>query len=166
EADEGHPHRLGCPHRGQPGVVRPRRLAETRLDVGTQRHRPGRAGRRRLPHHRQRAPEREPARDRPADRQVDQRLRTWFGRRVAPVTAPTILFDIGLDLGGADTALYFHVGNATYGKIGVAKVGPEHLLTDVLSDRLLSFETHRTSSRVAGPVVTYEAGTASLTLLN
>jgi hypothetical protein len=82
------------------------------------------------------------------------------------VTAPEILFDIGIDLGALDTALYWHVGNATYGKIGVAKVGPEALLTSAISDRLLDFTVSRTSSRVVGPIVTYEAGTATVTLLN
>lgn len=82
------------------------------------------------------------------------------------MTAPTILFDIGLDLGAADTAGYWHIGNATYGKIGVAAIGPDQLFTSAITSRLLDFTVSRTSSRVVGPIVTYDAGSATFTLIN
>jgi hypothetical protein len=86
---------------------------------------------------------------------------------VAAVTAPTILVDFGYDLGAPGTSAYFHVGDPVNGKIGVGAIGPERLLTAFpIADRVLDFEVHRTSSRVVGPVVTYDAGTASLTLIN
>lgn len=82
------------------------------------------------------------------------------------MTAPRILFDISLDLGGTDTADYLHLDDATYGLLNTALLAPDILFTSVLNDRVLDFTVTRASSRVVGPVVTYEAGTATVTLLN
>ena len=81
------------------------------------------------------------------------------------MTAPAILLDIGVDLGGSATSAYLHLGDANYGKLDTATLGPD-LLFAALEDRLLDFTVSRTSSRVVGPIVTYEAGSATFTLIN
>lgn len=77
----------------------------------------------------------------------------------------TILVDIGVTVGAADTSQYWYIGNPTRGKIGVAAIAPPNLMTSY-SDRIMAMEVHRTSSRSLGPIVEYNAGTATVTLLN
>lgn len=77
----------------------------------------------------------------------------------------TILVDVGITTGAADTSAYWFIGNPTRGKIGTAAIAPADLITPV-GDRLMSLNVQRTSDRTVGPVVQYNAGTATLTLLN
>lgn len=77
----------------------------------------------------------------------------------------TILVDIGITAGAADTSQYWYIGNPVRGQIGVAAIAPPDLMTSY-SDRIMSLDVHRTASRNVGPVVQYDAGTASLTLLD
>jgi hypothetical protein len=77
----------------------------------------------------------------------------------------TVFVDVGIIAGTADTSGYWHIGDSTRGRIGTAKIGPSDLLYDY-SARNMGFSVQRTSSRRVGPVVEYNAGTASLTLLN
>ena len=77
----------------------------------------------------------------------------------------TVLVDISLTAGAADTSQYWFIGNPVRGKIGTAKIAPPDLMTSY-ADRVMSLEVHRTSSRNVGPTVQYDAGTASVTLLN
>lgn len=77
----------------------------------------------------------------------------------------TILVDIGVTAGAADTSQYWYIGNPTRGKIGTAAIAPAGLTTSY-SDRIMSLDVHRTSSRNTGPIVQYDTGTASFVLLN
>jgi len=81
------------------------------------------------------------------------------------VTAPTILLDIGIDLGLTDSSAFLHLNDATYGKLDTAELGPDLLFT-MLGSRVMDFTVTRSSSRVVGPVVTYDAGSATFTLRN
>lgn len=77
----------------------------------------------------------------------------------------TILVDVGITTGAADSSAYWFIGNPTRGKIGTAAIAPADLITPV-GDRLMSLSVQRTSDRTIGPVVQYNAGTATLTLNN
>lgn len=81
------------------------------------------------------------------------------------MTAPTLRLDVGIDMGGSATSAYLHLDDANYGKLDTATLGPDLLLAN-LASRMLDFSITRSSSRVVGPVVTYEAGSASFTLVN
>lgn len=73
------------------------------------------------------------------------------------------IVDIGLTAGAADTSQYFYVGDPVRGRIGTAKIAPPNLMTSY-SDRVMGLSVQRTSSRVIGPIVEYNAGTATITL--
>jgi len=77
----------------------------------------------------------------------------------------TVLVDIGVTSGAADTSQYLYIGNPTRGKVGVGAIAPPDLMTSY-SDRIMSLSVQRTSSRTTGPIVEYNAGTATVTLLN
>jgi hypothetical protein len=77
----------------------------------------------------------------------------------------TVLVDVGLASGAADTSQYWFIGNPTRGKVGVAAIAPSDLATSY-SDRIMSMSVQRTSSRMIGPIVEYNAGTATVTLLD
>lgn len=77
----------------------------------------------------------------------------------------TVFVDIGLTAGAADTSGYWHIGDPVRGRIGTAKLAPGDLMLDC-SGRLMEFSVQRTSTRRAGPLVEYNAGTATVVLLN
>lgn len=81
---------------------------------------------------------------------------------MAPVTT---LVDFGLAVGAEIPSDVFLIGSATQGIIGTNVLGTVSVLADY-SDRLQSLSVQRTSDRVNGPLVSYNAGTASVTLLN
>lgn len=75
------------------------------------------------------------------------------------------LVDFGF-LTGADISTdYLRIGHPIYGRIGTGKIAPNDLLSDY-SDRLMAMSVERTSTRSVGPLVEYNAGTATLELLN
>ncbi|WP_285554893.1 hypothetical protein [Actinoplanes regularis] len=78
----------------------------------------------------------------------------------------TLLVDVGITAGAADTSQYWYIGNPTRGKIGTAAIAPPDLMTRVETERIISMSVQRTSSRSLGPFVEYNAGTATLVLLN
>lgn len=77
----------------------------------------------------------------------------------------TILVDFGFLTGADIPTAYYRIGHPLYGIIGTAAIAPPDVFTDY-SGRLMSMSVQRTSSRVAGPIVEYNAGTATLTLRN
>ncbi|MEU1761667.1 hypothetical protein [Micromonospora sp. NPDC005652] len=77
----------------------------------------------------------------------------------------TILVDFGLLQGSTIDPTYLLVGHPTQGLIGTGRIAPEDVLADY-SARLMSMQVQRTSTRRTGPVIEYNAGTASVTLLN
>jgi len=77
----------------------------------------------------------------------------------------TVLVDFGFLTGADIPTQYLRLGHATYGKIGTGQLAPDELMVDY-SGRLMSMQVQRTSSRTVGPLVQYNAGTCSLTLLN
>ncbi|WDZ87180.1 hypothetical protein [Micromonospora cathayae] len=77
----------------------------------------------------------------------------------------TVLVDVGLTAGAADTSGYWHIGDPVRGRIGTATLAPDGLMLDC-SGRLMALSVQRTSTRRAGPLVEHNAGTATITLLN
>jgi hypothetical protein len=77
----------------------------------------------------------------------------------------TITVDFGLT-GGASTGTYLHIGDPVRGRIGTAAIGPEQVFETLSAWRLMGMSVQRTSSRQVGPVVEYNAATATVTLLN
>jgi hypothetical protein len=83
---------------------------------------------------------------------------------------PELIVEVAFNVGAA-TAAYLTVGDATRGLLGTGTVAPDDageiggVWTDI-SDYVISGTLTRGSSRVDSPVVSYEAGTVSLTLDN
>ena len=75
------------------------------------------------------------------------------------------IIEVGLAIGATIPTTTFIVGSATQGIIGTNVLGAFNTLAD-FSDRKQEISTSRTSDRVAGPLITYNAGTATVKLLN
>ncbi len=76
-----------------------------------------------------------------------------------------IIVEVGFTL-GASTQNYLHVGDVVRGIVGTAAVAPDQLWTDV-TDRVHRISlTSGASSRISGPLVEYEAGTATILMDN
>jgi hypothetical protein len=77
---------------------------------------------------------------------------------------PTISVEIGFTA-GAGTGTYLHLDDISRGLLDTGTLAPDDLFTDV-STYVHNFTTRRGSNRVEGPVVRYEAGTATISLNN
>jgi len=77
---------------------------------------------------------------------------------------PQITLEIGFSA-GASTSTYLHLDDVGRGIIGVAKLAPAEVWTDVTS-YLSSFSVSRGSRRISSPVIRYESGTGTFTLRN
>lgn len=75
------------------------------------------------------------------------------------------IVEVGLAIGASIPATTFIVGSATQGIIGTNLIGTANMLAD-LSSRKQEITVTRTSDRTAGPLITYNAGTATVKLLN
>jgi hypothetical protein len=80
------------------------------------------------------------------------------------MTMPGISVELGFTA-GPTTAAYMHADDITRGKADTGTAAPDNLFTNV-TYALRGFTTRRGSSRVEGPVVRYEAGTATVILHN
>lgn len=79
------------------------------------------------------------------------------------MTRPTLIVEIGFTAPGTGAAL--HLDDPVRGKLGTATLAADGLFTD-LSSRVVSVTTKRGASRADGPVLRYEAGTATIVLRN
>src|SRR5262245_49681091 len=77
---------------------------------------------------------------------------------------PTLIFEVGFTT-DPSTAMYLHLNDAARGKLDTNTLAPDNVFTDV-SAYVHEFSTQRTSNRVAGPVLRYEAGSLSAQLNN
>lgn len=77
----------------------------------------------------------------------------------------TLLVDVGLVAGAALDPTWFVIGSPTQGIIGTNVLAPSNAMASY-SDRVMAMAVQRTSSRSVGPLVEYNAGTATVTLLN
>jgi hypothetical protein len=75
------------------------------------------------------------------------------------------LVDFGLSIGANIPANVFVVGSATQGIIGTNELGTSMMLADY-SSRVISVETQRTSDRTSGTLMAFNAGTATVKLLD
>lgn len=75
------------------------------------------------------------------------------------------IVEVGLATGATIPTTTFIVGSATQGIIGTNLIGAPNTLAD-LSSRKQEITVTRTSDRTAGQLVTYNAGTATVKLLN
>jgi hypothetical protein len=75
------------------------------------------------------------------------------------------IVEVGLAIGATVPATTFIIGSATQGIIGTDLIGTPNMLAD-LSTRKQEITVTRTSDRTAGPLITYNAGTATVKLLN
>ncbi|HEV8569811.1 MAG TPA: hypothetical protein VGQ92_22450 [Actinoplanes sp.] len=77
---------------------------------------------------------------------------------------PTLIFEVGFTA-GAGTSNYLHLDDPARGILDTNTLAPDDVLTDVTA-YLHEVSTQRTSSRLAGPLVRYEAGQLSARLNN
>ena len=77
---------------------------------------------------------------------------------------PTLLFDVGFNT-SPTTGLYLHLDDTARGHFDVNTFAPDVFFTDI-SAKVHGFSTSRTSNRVAGPVLRFEAGSLSADLNN
>lgn len=77
----------------------------------------------------------------------------------------TVLVQVALLAGATITPDYLRLGHPTLGLLGTGTLAATDAQTDY-SDRIMSMSVQRTSSRRIGPVIEYNAGTATVTLLN
>jgi hypothetical protein len=75
------------------------------------------------------------------------------------------IVEVGLAIGATIPTTTFIIGSATQGIIGTNLIGTSNMLAD-LSDRKQEITVTRSSDRAAGPLITYNAGTATVKLLN
>lgn len=76
-----------------------------------------------------------------------------------------VLVDVGLSIGANIDPSYLVVGHPTRGLIGTGVIAPDGTLSD-FTDRAMSLQVQRSSTRRVGPVIEYNAGTATVRLLN
>jgi hypothetical protein len=77
---------------------------------------------------------------------------------------PTLIFEVGFNT-SPTTGLYLHLDDTARGKLDTNTLAPDVFFTDV-SSFVHGFSTTRTSNRVAGPVLRYEAGGLTADLNN
>jgi hypothetical protein len=77
---------------------------------------------------------------------------------------PTLLFDVGFNT-SPTTGLYLHLDDTVRGRLDTNTLAPDVFFTDI-SAKVHGFSTQRTSNRVAGPVLRFEAGSLSADLNN
>lgn len=77
---------------------------------------------------------------------------------------PTLIFEVGFTA-GPSTGLYLHLNDTARGLLDTNTLAPDNVLQDVASF-VHEFTTARSSNRVAGPVLRYEAGSLSAELNN
>lgn len=77
----------------------------------------------------------------------------------------TLVVEFGLAIGAGIPTDVLVIGSATQGIIGTNVIGTFNMLAD-FSGREMSLSVQRTSDRTAGPLVTYNAGTCTLKMLN
>jgi hypothetical protein len=75
------------------------------------------------------------------------------------------IVEVGLAIGATFPTNVFVIGSATQGIIGTDVLASVNTLAD-LSSRKQEITVTRTSDRTAGPLITYNAGTATVKLLN
>jgi hypothetical protein len=75
------------------------------------------------------------------------------------------IVEVGLAIGATFPTNVFVVGSATQGIIGTDLLASVNTLAD-LSSRKQEITVSRTSDRTAGPLISYNAGTATVKLLN
>jgi hypothetical protein len=80
------------------------------------------------------------------------------------VSMPSLIFEVGFSA-GPGTGDYLHLDDTARGILGTNTLAPDDILTD-LTSFLWEVSTQRTSSRLAGPFVRYEAGQLSARLNN
>jgi hypothetical protein len=80
------------------------------------------------------------------------------------VALPTLALEVGFTA-GAGTSNYLHLDDVARGILDTNTLAPDDLFTDVTA-YLHNVTTQRTSSRLAGPVLRYEAGKLTATLDN
>lgn len=77
---------------------------------------------------------------------------------------PILIFEVGFTA-GASTGLYLHLNDSARGLLDTNTLAPDLVFQDV-SAYVHEFSTQRSSNRVAGPVLRYEAGSLSAELNN
>jgi hypothetical protein len=81
------------------------------------------------------------------------------------VTAPArIIVEVGFT-GSPSTGAYWHIGDEVRGRIGTAAIGPDEVWTDI-TEWVVSVSTRRGATRADGPILRYEAGTATILCKN
>lgn len=75
------------------------------------------------------------------------------------------LVDFSLVTGADIPSQYLRLGHPAYGKLGTGQLADSALL-ESYSDRIMSMSVTRASTRSAGPLIEYSAGTATMELLN
>lgn len=83
---------------------------------------------------------------------------------VSLASLPTVMVDLSF-AGGASISTYLHLGDSARGKLGTGTLGPDLVWTDV-AGYVRTFRTQRGSTRAEGPVLRYDAGTATVVLDN
>lgn len=78
---------------------------------------------------------------------------------------PHPIVEIGFGTDPANTFGYLYLDDPIRGKLGVGKLAPDNVWTDV-TPWLHTFSTQRGATRTEGPIIRYEAGTASVVLNN
>jgi hypothetical protein len=80
------------------------------------------------------------------------------------MTMPTVIVDVGFTA-GASTGTYLHLGDTARGLLGTGTLAPTDVMTEVTA-YVLRATLRRGSTRVESPIVRYEAGTSTTTMLN
>ncbi len=79
---------------------------------------------------------------------------------------PTARVYLGLTGGAAIPAQYLILGDPALGLLDTGQLAPDGLMAMVDPHQVNGFTCSRGSSRIDGPMISYEAGTASITLIN
>lgn len=77
----------------------------------------------------------------------------------------TPIVDFGFINGAEIPPEYLRLGHPDYGKLGTALIAPSDLMANY-SSRLMSLSVQRPSTRSVGPLIEYNAATATIELLN
>lgn len=78
---------------------------------------------------------------------------------------PTLIVEVGFSGPGPGTGTYLHLDDVVRGLLDTGTLAPTTLWTDV-SEWVTSWRTSRGATRVAGPILRYETGTATIVLRN
>jgi hypothetical protein len=73
---------------------------------------------------------------------------------------PQLIVEVGFTL-GASTSNYLQLGDTSRGLLGTGALAPDFVWTDVTA-YVKSWNSRRGSTRVTGPILRYEAGTATI----